>query len=821
MRVESRNYQYKYNKPITFKGFNVQSFGEFMGISADEFVKNGHKIIDNAAKIVKEKTVENPFNQKIFDSVQKLYEEYQRENEQIFRAALKPKIVEIAQKIIDLPTYDNFLLPYIAGKKRGDLEYLYKLAKSTDILGEMRIPGEAFPNFSEIPYERLKMLEPVILSKNDMGLWNYSPSFIWYLDNKYSDKQIEIMSRLAKYKVNGLNLKLIAEHPYLNHWSIVEKAKRINELFGKKLREIEFLSTSKGENYISVDVALEHKDTVPDYLNFKRLYARVETNTQPKDKKHSVSEIDKYVHNLYSKLEDKLVVFNSEKLDFAIKEVMKNVPDADETEVLRVMQKLTQFSNYSSLKQIEKELSDAKIHKISINGGINYIFNYFSKTKSIINLAPQKGERYEGLFITKEDLNDTNLRKGIKAFALYDDIKFINLEGWSDGVNLLSDDNLLTEKTVKVLKKVRKLTAKHPEFTFNEALDKVLNGDIESYLAQNGIGCVTVKTDAPATRQVILEQMLPIMPTESLLKSTIESVANHYTKDKKKFTDLALRIAKYYDENIEIYSKQRMIENLKDLKTQAEKFIHRHNIKKENVYITVPMNKNEIKSFDIIGKMFSKVLGIPRDRVLRLSSCNQIEKLPKNSVCIIADDIAASGFSMAEALGYSKTADELSTDKHILFCPITATTSGIDYIQTMILNMCRKGLDDILYVKNSIKSHELTAEKFIGDEDVEFYKKVFGFEEEQFSSYGMCTSFPYMAPDNNSVLSGFLLKHFTPDKNCIKSKSHLISVIEKDTYYYDIFGTSENRVLTRLDFHKSFTDKIKDLLCDIFQRNRQ
>ena len=303
MRVESYNnlYQYKYNRPVVFKGFRVQSFEEFMGITADEFVKNGHKIADNASKFIKEKIPE----EKVLNPLQELYMEFQKENEQIFKSALKPEIVEIVQKFTDLPTYGNHLLPYFADKKRGDLQYLYELAKSKEILGEMRIPAPAFPVFSEIPYERLKMLEPVILSKNDMGLWNYDPDFIWYLDNKYSDKQIAIMSELTKYKVSGQNLRLIAEHPYLNHWSIVEKAKKINELFGKNLREIEFLSTSKGENYISIDVQQEYKDSVPDYMNFKRLYSRVETNTEPNEKRHSVSQIDKYVHNIYSKLEDK------------------------------------------------------------------------------------------------------------------------------------------------------------------------------------------------------------------------------------------------------------------------------------------------------------------------------------------------------------------------------------------------------------------------------------------------------------------------------------------------------------------------------------
>ena len=58
-----------------------------------------------------------------------------------------------------------------------------------------------------------------------------------------------------------------------------------------------------------------------------------------------------------------------------------------------------------------------------------------------------------------------------------------------------------------------------------------------------------------------------------------------------------------------------MIENLKNLKYRVENFAQQHNIAKDNIYITVPINKNEIKSFDIIAKMFSQILGIPKERV--------------------------------------------------------------------------------------------------------------------------------------------------------------------------------------------------------------
>ena len=55
------------------------------------------------------------------------------------------------------------------------------------------------------------------------------------------------------------------------------------------------------------------------------------------------------------------------------------------------------------------------------------------------------------------------------------DIEWINLEGWSDGINLFTDDKTLADKTVKIIKRVKKLQAKNEDYTFNDALAVVLN----------------------------------------------------------------------------------------------------------------------------------------------------------------------------------------------------------------------------------------------------------------------------------------------------------------------------------------------------------
>ena len=59
-----------------------------------------------------------------------------------------------------------------------------------------------------------------------------------------------------------------------------------------------------------------------------------------------------------------------------------------------------------------------------------------------------------------------------------------------------------------------------------------------------------------------------------------------------------------------------------------------------------------------------------------------------------------------------------------------------------------------------------------------------------------------MTPDNNSGLACDLIKFFLPDYKCIKNKTDLLSAIEEETYYYDVFGTDKEHVMT--DAYKAY-----------------
>ena len=67
---------------------------------------------------------------------------------------------------------------FVQHLKTENLKYLYSLASKVDLSGYCRIELEKLPQFSEIEMHKLKEIEPLLLSKNDLGLWNYPAEYV-------------------------------------------------------------------------------------------------------------------------------------------------------------------------------------------------------------------------------------------------------------------------------------------------------------------------------------------------------------------------------------------------------------------------------------------------------------------------------------------------------------------------------------------------------------------------------------------------------------------------------------------------------------------
>ena len=745
------------------------------------------------------------------NSVSTLYKRHLEENYRIFWEHIKPSCRGIAKKLTELPTYDQFVLPFTMDLKPSELKYLYELASKHDITGEMRIPGVTFHYFSQLPEERLRMLEPLMLSKNDAGMWNYSPSFILQLDKNFSDYQISVMSRLADCHVNGMNLRQIATNPYINHEKTIEKAQGLKQLFGENLREIEFLSNRNGENFLSADIQLPHRDDKPDYMNFKRVFSLLDDNVNPTAKKSEMTEIDSYIDETYKTLLRRMFVFSAEDLERSITNVQKNVPEAEEHEILRAMQKLTQFADYNCLQSIAKEIN----HELHPAGGINPYFYYFNKKKYIFDL-PKSDDNIKSAFITKDDIHSKEFNKLLKR-AQGSNIEWINLEGWSDGVNLFTDDKTLTQKTIRVLKRAKKLQAKNEDYTFNDALNVVLNKEIISGMKKYGYDVKTITTDTPATRDVILSQLQPTIPTQSLLKSTIESISSYYTHStkSKKYKNMCMRIAEYYQNNLQVYSKQRIIESLKLLHDSICQQARINEVKPENVYYLLPnVPDNEYKSFQLITKMYCDLFEIPKDNVVKINTFKDINNYPKNSAFVVLDDILGSGDSILKFGDYRHCAQLLDKDKCVFFCPVSTSKKGINYVQSTI-NRTDRNLKDLVIsiFANTIQKNNIANEFIINGNPI-INKEVLG--STGHCNAALCQVFPYMGPDNDSALASYIIKFFVPDPRCIKNKTELLPIIEENTYYYDIFGTDKNHLLTKPE--KVYTPPAPNKLISFFKR---
>lgn len=797
MRIN--NNMYVQNSPVktVSQNFCGHNCGPFRVYSYDEFINNDNPdasdLLDDSCEApVSKEEADNLRNQ--FDAFSRLERLHREENERIFRGYIKPENMDITNKLMELPQYGPELLPFLVDKKKSELEYIHEMAKKRDLLGEERIPACTLPFFTEISEERLKMLEPVMLSKNDAHMWNYSPSFILDLDKCYSDKQIYIMTKLAEYKLNGMNLRQIAENPDLNHQKTIEKAKELNTLFGENLREIEFFTNRNGENWLSADIQLPHRDDKPDWQNFRRVFARLDDDVDSVKQKGDLKELNQYVDSMYSNLETKLDVFTEKDLDMAIEKVQKSNPDANEEEILRTMQKLTQFASYSCLKTLEQKFNAYDYERFYQKGGLNTIFDYFIRNKKIIAL--KNDNMREGVFVTKADLTNGNFEKfaGHAAkYAEYTDL--VNLEGWSDGVNLLSDDNKLADCTDKILKQAKQVERDNPKFTFNDALKFVLNSDLEKTANARKLNLKTISIEAPATKEVILEQMRPIMPTKSLVKSTIESVGNYYTKDTpKEYLNICLKIGKYYDNNLRIFSKQNIVNDLKLIHDNIGKYLEDNNLSADNLYLVTPKMSRDTKSFTIINQMYSDLYGIPSDHNITMLDIKELNSYPKDSTFVTLDDIIGTGASMMEAGEYMFKARDIDDDKHVLFAAISSSKEGADYINYCIDAFERGGKDAVITLEKNTKDYTGVTENFENEGNEELNSKVY--EKSGHGHYGMCTVFPYMSPDNDSALAGHLLKFFLPDNHCVKTKSAALSEIEAQTYYYDIFGTDKDHIET-------------------------
>lgn len=699
---------------------------------------------------------------------------------------------------------------FVQHLKVENLKYLYSLASKVDLSGYLRIELRNLQQFSQMEMHKLKQIEPLLLSKNDLGLWNYPAEYVLNF-RSLNKKQQTTLLNLVQCNVTPFSAKGIIECPDLNWDKTVEKARAIKNYYGDDLREIEFYSNTKGENFFLADVQLHDKQK-SKWLNYKRITVKLDDDVNAFAGLGKRTPIDLITDNLYSKITKQMNIYSEKNLESDISKIADAVPAATSDEILTTIQKITQFANYSALPVMAEQLTKHGITAFDSVGELHKYFEYFHENKGIFNLG--NSEEKLGCVVTLKDLNNEDTLRTITEKVAANNLTLINLEGFSDGINLFCDDKKLPSLTVKVLRKAKVFQEKHQDSDFSECVSYVLNNPIESKLKELGLNAIRVRIDNPATPSGILRQIQPIVPTKERIRTTIEAIADKYSITKRSYKNLSDSIAQYFDSYIHIYSKQSMIESLEALNSKIDEFLKSHNIPKENLYLLQHKMRN-VKSFDILIKMYKDKFEFPESQILQIYDVSILNDYPKNSAFVILDDIAGTGDSMIGTADYCTSAKKLNKDKFIIFVPITATKTGLANVNKYITKHSRSKNDTIIFLDKNVlekadgykifKNWYLNMKSFFGSSNI---------NDKGFKQQALNVSFPYMTPDNNSFISANLQDLFLINDSCIKNKPYSFEILKKKAADYDLFGQDEKYLKQNSSNDKAPTliDKIKFLI---------
>ena len=210
------------------------------------------------------------YNKSVIDES---YNKYLEEKKFIFSSCIPEQNRALAVKFLDLPRYNEFMSPLFIEQKPAELEYLYSVASKKDGLGELRIPAEFFPKFSKFSINNLKQLEPLLFHKNIFSQWTFPPEFFIGI-NRYTEKQVDILSNLVASKMEPNCAIQIVENSNLNYDKIIEKAESLNKIYPETLREISFFKNRLGEKWLCAEIQLPPNKEKPQLLNYEEVFSK-------------------------------------------------------------------------------------------------------------------------------------------------------------------------------------------------------------------------------------------------------------------------------------------------------------------------------------------------------------------------------------------------------------------------------------------------------------------------------------------------------------------------------------------------------------------
>ena len=499
------------------------------------------------------------------------------------------------------------------------------------------------------------------------------------------------------------------------------------------------------------------------------------------------SDTDKFAEYFEQKLKTKMCVKSEEDVQNIIDNVVK-ATDSDEKTVCSVISRLTQFSDYSHLRDLECGLDNLKFSKLYSPldmFSLNSVFHYLELKGQFGGsscFAP--GHLFtiiDNKFLDYCETLDKN-SGCFKVFKSYLNKSAI-IDGWEKkGVSqtMFGAECDLQTATINVIKEMK---------STGENLDTVLNGDIRKRCKELfGNECASqMKTIRSSNKPLlnakdIAEHLNPYMPNKEKIAKFVRVVADNVKVSDEKMSkqEKEMAICKYLDETFEPYSVERINIALKDIHKQIEEKVVSLGKTMDDVIYVVPKID---KSFSLISYQYAKVNDIPLSQFLQDDFSPIFRKadappVKKDKVYVVLDDFAGSGDSLVTKMNYRGFKNLIYSDKNtnLILAPIFMTDvakENFDFYINELFN--RQNID--FYVTNNKFDSKKYMTDFLEDKDRKDVLNLVG--GNGYSSLATSVAFPFSVTDTNSNLSSLFSTFFVRDY----ISKHLLKGTEADWRY--------------------------------------
>jgi len=505
-------------------------------------------------------------------------------------------------------------------------------------------------------------------------------------------------------------------------------------------------------------------------LNFTASMARPVLPLNNTTKTSTIS-LEIKVRAIYEKLRTQLPKIEIK----TIEKILERFNEYPRSEVLMVMNRLTNFSNMSSFVNLSNYFAKEKISNFvrfvddyridtesiidkSFNkqGGlslkqpinVNFLFEYFFKPQQ--GKAPLYIAENRGLVIDSDGLEI--LKKKDLTSDFFSKCKFLYIKDFENTYNIFNQHKDFELMIKDNLEKLKVLKTQNPKEKVENLLDKIFNPNLEK-IKNLGITPIVIDTTQKEniTPQSIADNLSPMFPQytefKTVLMDSVKALANKPQKQAI-FLDLV-------KQKIEAYSSKTFAKKIEKLKIIIEDSVRNKGKDIDKIYYALP---NLNKSFSLMAYLYQKINNIDNSKIIYADLCSLNHahyysaidnELPKGSTLVILDDVAVTGYSLfATQVYYHPNLKKENFD--ITFATVYATDSANKRFEKIQSQTNKVNDDDFIFSDYQ----ELSYNENMHD-SASFFKE-------------SLLMLPHIAPDNNMSYFAPVIRLFYPRREFVQ-----------------------------------------------------